>query len=94
MSGLEKRTTLSAYFARMHKTPHLSFRYKCNSPQSFSNGDIVEVRLSFLIIPVKQQKGVSGHFKMVIVLCSLALIDNCFSGMRFLIIPAIPQLTA
>jgi hypothetical protein len=51
------------------------------NPTSISVGDIVEARLSFLVVPVAggYKNDVSKDFRLVIVLRSLALIDNTFT---------------
>jgi hypothetical protein len=60
---------------------HVLHRYIRTSPTSFSVGDIAEARLSFLVAPVSKGTGstTTKDFRLVIVLRSLALIDNSFS---------------
>jgi hypothetical protein len=48
--------------------------YKTVGPQTFRIGDIVEVQMSFVGIPLKGQ-----NFKMLSVLRSIALLDGTFS---------------
>ena len=73
-----------------------SFRYIQTSPATFGVGDIVEARISFMVVPVSklskgQKSGRSSlhqtqdrsrnrdEHRLVIVLRSLALIDDSFS---------------
>lgn len=51
------------------------------NPTNISVGDIVEARLSFLVVPLASgdKNNVSKDFRLVIVLRSLALIDNTFT---------------
>jgi hypothetical protein len=57
---------------------NLQFRRfeKCE-PQMFRVGDIVEVQLSFVGVPIKEK-----HRKMLVVLRSMALLDGQFSMVR------------
>jgi hypothetical protein len=48
-------------------------RFQQCEPQTFRNGDIVQVQLSFVVIPVK-----GGHRKMLTILRSVALLDRSF----------------
>ena len=47
------------------------------NPQIFRIGDIVEAQVSFIAVPLKDKK-----HKMIIVLCSIALLDATFSQVR------------
>lgn len=49
-------------------------RYELATPQMFRLGDIVEIQISFIAIPLKTQV-----FKMTTVLHSVALIDSTFT---------------
>jgi hypothetical protein len=50
------------------------------SPKQISVGDIVEAQLTIMAIPTVMPPGASDqHFKLALVLRSLALIDNTFS---------------
>ena len=49
-------------------------RFKTCEPQTFRVGDIVQVQLSFVVIPVK-----AGRRKMLTVLRSLALVNETFT---------------
>ncbi|KAF8229178.1 hypothetical protein L208DRAFT_1287968, partial [Tricholoma matsutake] len=49
-------------------------RFEGCGPQLFCVGDIVQVQLSFMVIPVR-----GNNYKMLIVLCSMALLDGTFS---------------
>ena len=49
-------------------------RFQPCEPQIFRVGDIVEVQLSFVVIPVK-----AGRRKMLTVLRSLALLDGAYT---------------
>ncbi|KAF8872048.1 hypothetical protein BD779DRAFT_1453279 [Infundibulicybe gibba] len=46
-------------------------------PQSFRQGDIVEVQVSFVVVPLKKQK-----YKMLGILHAIALLDTSFSQVR------------
>ena len=74
------------FISRIHKQSilNLYFRYTLTSPTNFSIGDIVEARLSFLAAPVTNgyNNNANKDFKLVIVLRSLALIDNTFSKVQ------------
>jgi len=52
----------------------LSYSYEVTEPQMYRVGDIVEVQMSFVVVPLKSQ-----HFKMLSVLHSIALIDSSFT---------------
>lgn len=65
---------------------HVLLRYVRTSPTSFSIGDIVEARLSFLVAPVSKGTGSTSttkEFRLVTVLRSLALIENSFSKVLY-----------
>jgi hypothetical protein len=72
-----KFTTYTQFFVS-----DVLYNYIRTSPASFSVGDIVEARLSFLVAQVSNVTGSSTtakDFRLVIVLRALALIDNSFS---------------
>ena len=48
--------------------------FKPTEPAQFQVGDIVEVQMTVIAVPIKE-----GHFKMIHQLRSLALIDSSFS---------------
>ena len=50
-------------------------RFQPCEPQKFRVGDIVQVQLSFVVIPVK-----AGRRRMLTVLRSLALLDEAFTN--------------
>jgi hypothetical protein len=52
-------------------------RYDDAKPQSFRIGDIVEVQMSFIAVPLKGQ-----NYKMLTVVHSVALLDGFFSQVR------------
>jgi len=52
----------------------ISIRYDTMKPQSYRVGDIVEVQLSFVVVPLRNQK-----YKLVNVLHSIALLEGRFS---------------
>jgi hypothetical protein len=58
------------------------------NPSNISIGDIVEARLSFLVVPAASgnKNNASKDFKLVTVLRSLALIDDQFSKVRIYLI--------
>lgn len=58
-----------------------TFRYAKISPNTFAVGDIVEARIAFMAVPTfPLVKGASEpHFKLALILRSLALIDDSFS---------------
>jgi len=62
---------------RKYNLPHNGPRFFSCEPQMFHIGDIVQVQLSFVVIPVK-----GGHQKMLSVLCSLALLDGVKLGFQ------------
>ena len=66
--------SLSRNFSYPNLDSHCIIRFQQCEPQTFRNGDIVQVQLSFVVIPVK-----GGHCKMLTVLRSLALLDGSFS---------------
>ena len=74
------------FISCIHKqfTLHLYIRYTLTSPTNISIGDIVEARLSFLAAPVTTgyNDNANKDFKLVIVLRSLALIDNTFTKVQ------------
>ncbi|KAF8076944.1 hypothetical protein FPV67DRAFT_1406351, partial [Lyophyllum atratum] len=52
-------------------------KFRQASPQAFRIGDIVEIQVSFIVVPLKGER-----FKMMTVLRSIALIDGTFSKVR------------
>ncbi|KAF8801725.1 hypothetical protein BYT27DRAFT_7114467, partial [Phlegmacium glaucopus] len=50
------------------------------NPQIFRIGDIVEAQVSFIVVPLKDNK-----HKMIVVLRSIALLDTRFSKVRTII---------
>ncbi|KAF8228587.1 hypothetical protein L208DRAFT_1290811, partial [Tricholoma matsutake] len=48
-------------------------------PQLFRQGDIVELQLSFVVIPLKEDRKKGKQYKMLVVLRSMALLDTQFS---------------
>ncbi|KAF8802934.1 hypothetical protein BYT27DRAFT_7260508 [Phlegmacium glaucopus] len=61
------------YFA-MHKDSDGQRKFQACEPQMFQVGDIIQVQLSFVVIPVK-----AGRRRMLTVLRSLALLDEGFT---------------
>lgn len=51
------------------------------NPQIFRIGDIVEAQVSFIAVPLKNNK-----YKMIVVLRSIALLDATFSQVRSVIV--------
>lgn len=51
------------------------------NPQIFRVGDIVEAQVSFIAVPLKDNK-----YKMIVVLRSIALLDASFSQVRMAIV--------
>jgi hypothetical protein len=51
------------------------------NPQIFRVGDIVEAQVSFIVVPLKDNK-----HKMIVVLRSIALLDASFSQVRQVIV--------
>ncbi|KAF8233192.1 hypothetical protein L208DRAFT_1267926 [Tricholoma matsutake] len=45
-------------------------------------GDIVEVQLLFVVIPIKEDPMKGKQCKMLVVLCSMALLESKFSTVR------------
>ena|ERR1700727_565166 len=70
------------------------FRYASTSPTNISVGDIVEARLSFLAAPATHDHKniINNDFKLVIILRSLALIDNTFSKVDLYFSVCFPEL--
>jgi hypothetical protein len=66
--------SLSRIFTYPNLNSHRNIRFQPCEPQTFRNGDIVQVQLSFVVIPVK-----GGHRKMLTILRSVALLDRSFS---------------
>jgi hypothetical protein len=54
------------------------------NPQIFRVGDIVEAQVSFIAVPLKDNK-----YKMIVVLRSVALLDASFSQVRNLLSPVV-----
>jgi hypothetical protein len=52
----------------------LENRFLPTGPQTFQEGDIVELQLSFILIPLRDQKS-----KMSVVLRSISLLDGQFT---------------
>ncbi|KAH9959884.1 hypothetical protein BGW80DRAFT_1256362 [Lactifluus volemus] len=55
------------YFT-LHRDDKGITKYERCDPHMFRAGDLIEVQLSFIVIPVK-----GGHYKMLAILCLLAL---------------------
>jgi hypothetical protein len=55
-------------------------RVEAVNPQIFRIGDIVEAQVSFIVVPLKNDK-----YKMMVVLRSIALLDTYFSQVRTII---------
>jgi hypothetical protein len=51
--------------------------YEIAKPQSYRVGDIVEVQVSFTVVPLRGQK-----YKMLSVMRSIALMNNKFTEVR------------
>jgi len=51
-----------------------SIRFEKCGPQTFHVGDLVEIQLSFIGVPLKEK-----HRKVLVVLRSMALLDGRFS---------------
>lgn len=49
-------------------------RFHCTTPQTFQEGDIVEIQVSFIVIPLRDQK-----CRMSVVLRSINLLDGRFT---------------
>ncbi|KAF8068805.1 hypothetical protein FPV67DRAFT_1414586, partial [Lyophyllum atratum] len=54
---------------------HRRIRHEPLRPQAFRIGDIVEIQVSFIVVPMKGER-----YKMMTVLRSIALIDGTFSN--------------
>jgi hypothetical protein len=54
-------------------------RFEVCGPQTFRKGDIVEVQLSFIVVPTKEDIITGNKYKFLVVLRSLALLDTQFS---------------
>jgi hypothetical protein len=52
----------------------VTHRFQAVGPHTFRIGDIVEMQVSFVAVPLKEQK-----YKMMVVLRSIALLDKAYS---------------
>lgn len=52
-------------------------RYHYTTPQTFQEGDIVEIQVSFIVIPLRDQK-----FRTSVVLRSINLLEGRFTQVR------------
>lgn len=57
---------------------HQLDRFEQCGPQRFRIGDIVEVQVSFMVVPLKKDRADQDRRKMVMVLRSMALLDGQF----------------
>jgi hypothetical protein len=57
-------------------------RYLPIKPQNFSVGDIVEIRVSFAVVPQFVRRDSGESFRLLVILHSLAMIDNKFTLVR------------
>ena len=53
-------------------------RFEECGPQRFRVGDIVEIQVSFIAVPLKKDRAGQDRCKMVMVLRSMALLDGQF----------------
>ncbi|KAF8240460.1 hypothetical protein L208DRAFT_1233277 [Tricholoma matsutake] len=58
-------------------------RFEACRPQSFRKGDIVELLLSFVAIPIREHPQKGKQYKMLAVLRSMVLLDTQFSTVCF-----------
>jgi hypothetical protein len=73
-----KKGTEGNFIQQMqHGLMIFSSSFKDAKPQIFRIGDIVEVQMSFVCVPLKEQ-----NFKLLTVLHSIALIDSTFTQVR------------
>jgi hypothetical protein len=75
LKGTKGRKNVDVHVQRWPKITLHSYRVA--KPQIFRIGDIVEVQISFIAVPLKRQ-----NFKMLTVLRSIALLDSSFSEVR------------
>ncbi|KAF8809206.1 hypothetical protein BYT27DRAFT_7232338 [Phlegmacium glaucopus] len=64
-------------YYQVHKSSEGTKRVETIGPQIFRIGDIVEIQVSFIVVPLKDNK-----FKMIVVLRSIALLDPYFSQVK------------
>ncbi|KAF8229305.1 hypothetical protein L208DRAFT_1076303, partial [Tricholoma matsutake] len=61
------------------KEPDGGYWFEACRPQSFRKGDIVELSLSFVVIPIREHPKKGKQYKILAVLQSMALLDTQFS---------------
>jgi hypothetical protein len=69
-----KEASKGSLLQQMQRELTILLSFEEAKPQIFRLGDIVEVQMSFVCVPLKEQ-----NFKMLTVLHSIALIDSTFT---------------
>lgn len=80
LCGAEKGTKYT-YSSRTNHITDEEKSVEVVNPQIFRVGDIVEAQVSFIAVPLKDNK-----YKMIVVLRSIALLDATFSQVRMVIV--------
>ncbi|KAF8231810.1 hypothetical protein L208DRAFT_1467313, partial [Tricholoma matsutake] len=70
---------LASLGAQCTHTEDNEVEFEVCHPQSFRQGDIVELQLSFVVVPLKEDSTKGKQYKMLVVLQSMALLDTQFS---------------